>query len=100
VRQQERYLRLTSLLDAAMAQAMAELVQDVSYSGTDGLETLAGGKYEIHARREGSNRVDVRLRVVYGGVGRGALAVLEIYPVLRVQSWQIKPYNPGPGDAV
>jgi hypothetical protein len=91
VRQQERDLRLTTLLAGAMAQAMAALVQDGDYAGTEDPQALAGGKYEISSRREGSNRVYVRLRVVYGGAGRGASAVLELYPVLRVQSWQIEP---------
>lgn len=98
VRQQERDLRLTALLDAAMAQAMAELVRDANYEGTDGAQALGNGTYEINARREGSNRVFVGLRVVYGGIGRGALATLELYPVLKVQSWQIEPYDPRAGD--
>ena len=93
LRQQERDLRLTTLLDAAMARAMAELVEDASYGGTEG-ESLGGGKYSISAQREGSNRVNVRLQVVYGGVGRGAFAVLELYPVVRVMHWRIEAYNP------
>ena len=94
LRQQERDLRLTALVDAAMARSLAELARDPGWSGTGGIVPWSGGTFRVQASWVHSNQIDVEIQVAYGGMGRGAQAVVEILPVLRTLHFVIVPYLP------
>jgi heme exporter protein D len=94
LQERERDLRLTALLDAAMARTLSEVALNPDYGGTEGVEPFAGGIYAITAERVGSNRVSVRVRAVYADVGRGGEAEITLRPRLRVTFWRVVPHDP------
>ncbi len=94
VRQQARNLHLTTLVDGALAQALAELSVDPGYRGTRGSVPWAGGTYAITARQTGLDEAEVEVRVTYGGGGRAAFAEVRLRPPVRVVSWQPMSFAP------
>lgn len=94
IRQEARNLHLTSLTDAAVAHALAELSRDSTYRGTDGAVPFDDGTYAITVRSIAPLRVAIEVRATYAGGGRAARAEAKLWPTLEVESWEPVGFRP------
>lgn len=78
LRQEARDLHLTTLADAAVAKAVAELSVGQGYRGTRGAVSFGDGTISIVARRQGTG-AEVELRVTCAGGRRAARVEVTLH---------------------
>lgn len=97
-RQEATSIRLTALLDAALAKALASLWANPYYGGMP-VEPFGEGTMAIEVRAAETGTVEVTVKATYWGVRRAAQALVRVdsqYPPRfppRVLRWEPAPFD-------